>query len=288
MKNPMSLTTKRKLQAARLLGRFVRTTRRLFGSSDDKAIVTRRGLRWQLDLNEGIDLAIYLGIFERSTFNTYKRLVRPGDVVFDIGANIGAHALPLANSVGPTGHVYAFEPTRYAFEKLNRNIALNPELKFRITTVQALLSSEDDRKLEPAIYSSWPLGEADGLHELHQGALQSTAGARAVSVDTYLREAGIERIDLVKLDVDGFECDVLEGWTTLSRWRPRIIMELAPYVLSEHGRTLEQLITFLSRAGYRLFMENGSELPMTAAAIEKTIPAGAGINIIAASSHSSS
>jgi hypothetical protein len=100
-------------------------------------------------------------------------------------------------------------------------------------------------------------------------------------MDTYLKEAVVKRIDLVKLDVDGFECEVLEGWTSLSHWRPRIVMELAPYVLAEHGRTLENLIALLGRANYRLLTEDGAELPMTTAAIERTIPAGAGINIIA-------
>ena len=64
-------------------------------------------------------------------------------------------------------------------------------------------------------------------------------------------------------------------------------MELAPYVLGEHGRTLEDLIALLSRAHYRILTEDGAELPMTTAAIERTIPDGAGINIIAVPSHSS-
>lgn len=111
MKSLMSLTTRRKLQVARVLGFCVRATRRLFGMRNNEVIVTRDGLRWQLDLTEGIDLATYLGVFERSTVNAYKRLIRPGDVVLDIGANIGVHTLPLANCAGPHGHVYAFEPT---------------------------------------------------------------------------------------------------------------------------------------------------------------------------------
>jgi FkbM family methyltransferase len=252
---------------------------------NDQVIATRGGLRWQLDLTEGIDLAIYLGAFERSTVNTYTRLIRPGDIVLDIGANIGAHTLQLAKCVGPSGHVYAFEPT-WAFKKLNTNIALNPEIAPRITAVQAMVSSSDGSELAPAIYSSWPLVETTGLHELHLGRLQSTAGARVVTMDTYLTEAGIERIDLVKLDVDGFECDVLEGWTMLRRWRPRILMELAPYVLAEHGRTLEQLIALLRNADYRLFMEDGAALPMVATELERMISPGAGINILAVPSHS--
>ena len=92
--------------------------RRLVGGGPE-LVTSRQGLTWQLDLREGIDLSIYLlGRFEPSTVRCYTRLVNPGDVVLDVGANIGAHTLPLARLVGEAGRVIAFELTRYAFLKL--------------------------------------------------------------------------------------------------------------------------------------------------------------------------
>ena len=61
-------------------------------------------INWRLDLLEGIDL---LGSFEPLTVRAYRGIVRPGDTVLDIGANVGAHTLPLAQLVGETCRVIA-------------------------------------------------------------------------------------------------------------------------------------------------------------------------------------
>src|SRR6266850_1982257 len=123
------LSTKTKIRLATFLSRSVRAVRRMAGAKNDLVVVQRGGLRWQLDLNEGIDFSIYLlGAFERSAISTYRRLIPPAAVVLDIGANVGAHTLHLARAVGEDGRVYAFEPTVYAFDKLQRNLALNPDI----------------------------------------------------------------------------------------------------------------------------------------------------------------
>ena len=111
------MNTRRKLAIAGLISGIVRTTRGLIGKAD--VGVFRRGdIVWELDLSEGIDFAIYLrGGFEPETLREYRRIVQAGFVALDIGANIGSHTLPLAQLVGPSGRVYSFEPTDYAFAK---------------------------------------------------------------------------------------------------------------------------------------------------------------------------
>src|ERR1700751_5151651 len=119
------LTTKTKVSLARLAHSCISAGRKLAGKGDS-TIVERNGIRYHLDLNEGIDFSIYLlGAFEPGTQKTLQKLAKPGDVVFDIGANIGAHPLTIAQSVGRSGKVYAFEPADFAFAKLQRNLALN-------------------------------------------------------------------------------------------------------------------------------------------------------------------
>src|SRR5215469_4528356 len=108
------LTTRRKIALARTAQRAVMFGRRAFRKGP-QTNVRRRGLAWDLDLREGIDFAIWLlGAFESTTIGAYTRLIRPGDVVFDVGANVGAHTLHLARAVGRTGRVHAFEPTEWA------------------------------------------------------------------------------------------------------------------------------------------------------------------------------
>ena len=144
-----------KIRLASIMYRILKAVRDIAGVTD-VARVKRHGLNWELDLREGIDLAIFaFGSFERETTHAIEKLVAPGSVVLDIGANIGAHTLNLGRLVGPKGKVYAFEPTTYAFRKLKRNLALNPEISARVVAEQSRLTCANkvDRSVE--IYSSW-------------------------------------------------------------------------------------------------------------------------------------
>ena len=276
------LTTKTKIKIAVALSRIVRTARAAAGEASDNVLVRREGIAWQLDLREGIDFAIFLGVYERSTTRTIRRLLRPGQIALDVGANIGAHTLELARQVGPQGKVFAFEPTFFAYSKLLQNLALNSSLAPIVKPEQLMLAASDNRTTELQIYSSWPLVREDDLHANHLGRLQLTEGARAISLDTYLRQAGVPRVDFIKLDVDGFECEVLEGAQhCLEKFRPIILMELAPYCLRDRGNSLERLVDILRHWGYRFARLNGEELPTDAGKLDSKIADGAGINVIA-------
>src|ERR1035437_9981543 len=201
------LKTKQKLALANLVQTGVMGIRRMFGRGPN-AHVKRGHVEWDLDLREGIDFSIWLlGSFEPETVRCYKRIVKAGDVVLDIGANIGAHTLFLAQAVGTNGKVYAFEPTDYAYAKLSKNRSLNPGLADRIHCFQCMLvDPETAGKPTPGLYSSWPLKADAGLHELHQGRLMTTAGAQARTLDSVILSLGLDRVDCIKLDIDGFEC----------------------------------------------------------------------------------
>jgi len=118
------MKTTHKIGAARVIYHVVHAGRTLLGRTDQE-IVVRDGVTYDLDLSQGIDFAIYLGgMFERSTAVALSKLTEPSSLVLDIGANIGAHTLRLARLVGPNGRVMAFEPTVFAFRKLQRNLDL--------------------------------------------------------------------------------------------------------------------------------------------------------------------
>ena len=274
------LSTHTKIRMAKGLSHAIRLGRRLAGLDHCTEIV-RGGLRWRVDLCEGIDLAIYLGTFETDSISVIRRLLSPGAVALDIGANIGAHTLPMARSVGPNGKVYAFEPTQFAFRKLEKNIELNAHLKTRVVLEQMMLGDSATR-LPDQIYSSWPLIHGSGAHERHGGRLMYTMGAQTCSVDQYVREAGIRRLDLIKIDVDGYECAVLRGaHSTLTSLRPPIVMEFVPYLLQEAEASVEELCEILRRYRYHLYTASkGQMLPVAVERLKRFLPDGASINVL--------
>ncbi|MDH4187143.1 MAG: FkbM family methyltransferase [Nitrospira sp.] len=277
------LRTTTKLALAKYASRWLCFVRGAAGLSN-QVVVTRDGIKWELDTQEGIDLAIYLlGMFERETVMACRRMIKPGDVVLDIGANIGAHTLQLAKCVGPSGQVLAFEPTQFAFTKLTRNVRLNPDLESRVVLEQIMLGEISNTSVPDMVYSSWPLTDESQLHRKHRGRLMTTQGARACSLDDRLKEAGIQKVNLLKIDVDGHECAVLRGaQETLGESRPAIIMEVAPYVLEGPRASLEELCKTLVCQKYQLTeISTGKTLPLVAHELEEIVPDGCGMNVIA-------
>lgn len=277
------LTTKRKISLASLAYKFIAVGRAIVGKNNS-AMVRRRGLMWSLDLSEGIDFSIYLlGAFERSTVVTLEKLVKPGDVVFDIGANIGAHTLGLARSVGPTGRVFAIEPTDFAFAKLQRNLALNPELQTRTSPRQILLAASPTENGPKEIFASWPLEKDASVHPKHRGRQVTAYNATVDTLDDVVGREGIDRLDLLKIDVDGHELPVLQGGlAALRKFRPILVMEMSPYVHAEEHNSFAGLVALLRDAGYAIqHASNWATLPLQESALEALIPDGASINVIA-------
>lgn len=277
------MKTEHKILLASIAARLVRRVRCAAGQPE-VGLFDRGGMKWELDLNQGIDFAIFLqGGFEPATLREYERLVRPGDTVFDIGANIGAHTLPLARLVGPNGCVAAFEPTDYAYAKLERNLALNPGLEGRVKPVQALLVSQTNDQLPEAIPSSWSLRAPEPeekIHPVHKGTYHSLDHAVALRLDDWVEQEKIHRVDFVKIDVDGFEIDVLNGaQQMLSHFRPMIMMEFAPYVFEERGKKFGELIDLLKQSRY-LAREVGGKPISLSQDLENDIPHGGSINVL--------
>lgn len=279
----MPLKTRQKIMIARMIQCPIIFFRKFFGLSTFP-VVKRKGLIWNLDLSEGIDFSIYIfGQFEVRSFHVMRSLVKRGDVVFDIGANIGAHALPLANIVGDTGRIHTFEPTAYAHSKLVQNIESNPHLIDRIKVNQVMLVSDPFHKLQDQLYSSWPLEANKQQHTKHCGRLHSTKGATARTLDDYVEEEQILKVSLIKLDVDGYELDVLRGARKVLReLRPVILMELSPYTHTERGQDIGDLLQLLTTEKYSIRTQlMRKTLPLSSSQLNKVIPDGGSLNVIA-------
>lgn len=279
----MKLSTQSKLRVARRLSHAVCSGRRLFGWSS-RDIFKRRNITYELDLCEGIDLSIFLfSVFEPDVVAYYEKAIGPGSVVVDIGANIGAHTLQLAGLCGDGGKVVAVEPTAWAFAKLIRNMELNPKLKTHIVAVQAFLGRQSTDDIPQSICSSWPMDVAENSADARsEGRACSTEGASAMSLDQLVERLDLQRLDLVKLDVDGHELDVLGGsHVTLSRFRPRFILELAPYVFADREESIMRIIGLMKDNGYRKARLGKREISLADAdAIVARIPHEGGVNAL--------
>jgi FkbM family methyltransferase len=199
----------------------------------DHCLATRRKLNYDLDLSQGIDLSIFLlGRFELATSAALARKIQPGWTVVDIGANIGAHTLHMAELVGENGRVLAFEPTHYGYSKLLRNLHLNPRIASRVSAYQYFLGGEEVNTAPESVYASWPLRPASETHAKHGGQRKNTIGATASCMDAIWMQLGSPKIHMIKIDVDGFECDVLNGArAVIARDKPIFVLELSPYAL---------------------------------------------------------
>src|SRR5580765_5800931 len=173
-------------------------------SGSNRGIVTRmiEGINYELDLKEVIDSAMYYGgTREPGTSQALKTLCKHGDVVLDIGANVGSHSLPIASHVGEHGRVYAFEPVPWAIKKLKRNLALN---KFDNIIIEPIaLSDIDENEVEMKFRASFKLGSKSGVGQ--DGKIDNgwwseceLVKVRMETLDSYVKNHQINRLDLIK------------------------------------------------------------------------------------------
>jgi len=229
------------------------------------------GCVMDLDANEYIDRSIRNNTFEPITRSWFEAVIRPGDVIADVGANIGFFSLIASKLTGPDGRVLAFEPTAYGMWKLKRNLTLNDvqnvicfKLALSTTERHAVDISYDPKgyynEQDKGIRSSWHT--ADGA--VGSAQLGTLDFADFVPLDTLVERYGWSRIDVLKIDVDGNELSVIEGARQcIRRDRPRMILELLDPGRSTsryEGEGLERfqsLLTFLFETGYRATAEDG-------------------------------
>jgi FkbM family methyltransferase len=243
------------------------------------------GINYELDLTEVIDSAIYFNNNrEPHTSNALKRLCQPGMTIFDIGANVGSHALPIAQSAGVKGKVYAFEPVPWALDKLKKNLSLN---NFKNVLVQPIaLSDHINENATFSLRASFkttsgkPVNEDGDLNENWWDACEEVK-VKVETVDNFIIREEITSLDVIKLDVDGFEAKVLRGaQSTLDKFKPTILMELAPSWLKDKGDNIDELLSFLSNYGYKFYDEiTFQDIPDIKTQVKKIKPES-GINVI--------
>lgn len=173
-------------------------------------------------------------------------------VAFDIGANIGVHSLWLSSLVGPNGRVHAFEAQRVIYQMLMGNLAIN-SVENVFARQLALGAAPGTLRLPPTDYArpwsfgSMSLAEGNIAPQFASGAPEGARPGEEVAIVT-LDSLAPERVDLLKIDVEGMELDVLKGGAdTIERARPLMQVE---WVGDDNGAVPAYLIDDL---GYRVY-----------------------------------
>jgi FkbM family methyltransferase len=237
-----------------LRGRLVRRlARRLFpkNKTGKRTFVTEYENGFFLvDINSLVGYSIlFKGRHQTILLDMVSKIVSPGNVCIDIGANIGAVTVPMAWAVGPTGKVIAVEPQPVVAQRLRQNLALN-NLR-NVTVLEAAVGRGDCRTQ----FYSFPEGA------WNQGISCLTATDRAttpidvqgVSGRTLLKMAG-SVCHLIKIDVEGHELAVLRELSDLiAECHPALIFEYELRNWESTGYQIEDAIKMLHSWGYDLY-----------------------------------
>lgn len=204
-------------------------------------------LIWRLDPSQCVDQdLIDDGKFEPESTKWLPQIVRPGMVAIDVGANFGYYTVQLSKLVGSQGQVYAFEPSpRYRgrlLDHLERNGCANV-----IVSECGLSDRDEDGQLYGDNVSASMHWHDDGHEPIFEERIRLT------TLDAYVREVGISRVDFIKVDIDGHEPRFITGATqTLVRFQPVILIEFANLSLWAAGSNAESLGRQLEELGYSL------------------------------------
>jgi FkbM family methyltransferase len=230
-----------RFRSVRFVERFVRAALR----TDVTHVL---GHRMHLDATDRGELAIH-GVYEPLTTDLVRAELRPGDVVLDIGANIGYYTLIFAKGVGPAGRVVAFEPEPGNFNLLEENVAANA---YHNVTLARLAVS--DRAGRARLYLDADNAGDCRMYDSHDH--RPAVDVETVRLDDHL--AWLDRIDLIKMDIQGAEPAALRGMRGLleRHRRARLLVEFWPYGLRLFGADAKEFLDTLCDAGFALWNLN--------------------------------
>ncbi len=201
---------------------------------------------WWLAWYDSTSDRIYHHRYEPNTQAFVKHYLKPGMTVLDIGAHHGFYTLLAAHCVGPTGKVIAFEPSPKERRKLLWHVRLN-----RCRQVQVEPFAVSDREGTMKLFLTQD-NSANSLSPPEISPIVGSATVPVITLDAYCQRNGIERVDLIKMDVEGAELLVLKGAQRLLTTQPRpvIVTEVSRRTTARFGYTVDELLAFLKERDY--------------------------------------
>jgi FkbM family methyltransferase len=188
--------------------------------------------------------ALTLGVYENTETRFFKSVCKPGMTFLDVGANIGLYTALALPRIGSTGRVVALEPDRESFEYLRKTV--NANHTDNVTCVRK--AAADYSGVMKLFISETNRGD----NRLYDNELSTGSyDVEVTTLDLLLKELEINAVDLVKIDVQGFEGRVLRGMRETIARSPNltILMEFWPHGLQRAGTEPAELIAELKEMG---------------------------------------
>lgn len=192
------------------------------------------------------------GGWEKVSMKCWIELCRNAKVVFDIGANTGVYALT-AKAIKPDSRVYAFEPLHQMFKKLVFNNELN---QYDILCIEKAVSDKNGKAIIYETGTDHVAAASLNAETRQYGGLDVETEVETVTLDSFINQNKIDKVDLIKIDVETHEPNVLEGYRHyLSQHRPDFLIEV---LTEEVGERLQKLLDGLGYHYFNIDDKNGA------------------------------
>ena len=199
---------------------------------------------------KGLGLTVsHYGTYEKSESKIMEEEIKVGNIVVDVGANIGLHTLNMARIVGNTGQVFAFEPDPSNFKILEKNVKVN-----NYQNIILEQKAVGDKHGRTTLYQS----DNPGMHRIFPQTKQAKGQVQVelTSLDKYFIDSNLaDKINFIKIDVEGLEFSVLKGMKNIlkNNKKIKILFEFMPKNTMEAGFTPIELLNYLTSYDFKLF-----------------------------------
>ena len=216
-----------------------------------EVVQLRNHIQMECNLWDEVQFNIWVGGFQYELRESrwVCQTIQPGMVFLDVGANVGYYSLLLAPRVGPTGAIHAFEPVSSSYEIFCRNVQRSD---LKNVVVNRLIVSDSPGKKVINVGADDNAGTASLSIVSRRDRLTETV--ESVTLDDYVREQNLPRVDAIKIDVQGHEMPVLKGALgTLRQRKPLVLIEIHTPSLRGAGSSREEVYDLLEHEGFEAF-----------------------------------
>ena len=222
-----------------------------------------QGHKMYVGVRDNLHLSIN-EVYEPLETELVKKEIKKGDVVIDIGANVGYYTLIFAKLVGDEGKVYAFEPEPYNFNLLKKNIEINGYKN--IILEQKGISNKNGKTI---LYIG---AQGTGGHSFADDGTRTPIDIEIVYLDDYFKDYE-GKIDFIKMDIEGAEPLAIEGMSSILNKNKnlKVMSEFAPIALNKFHVKPEDFLQLLMKNNFTIYYVDNQEKKIKLAKISELL-----------------